>query len=124
MPNAIDTGLTSVDEGGKAVSTGITFVEYPGNGNKCGCDCGCDGKPMYFRSVWDRLIQQLFGAPPVGMNSEEQLPDIKIWKDGVELVGDTYPYTFHVTTTAGVSPRPYDVVLYNGRYYVIGAVDE
>ena len=78
---------------------------------------------MVFRSVWDRLIQQLFGVTPLGIDSEDQLPDIKIWEDGVELVDDSYPYTFRVTTD-GEQPRPYDVVLYKQKYYVIGAVDD
>ena len=80
---------------------------------------------MVFRSVWDRLCQQLFGHMPIGMNSEEQLPDIEIWKDGVVMTKDTYPYSFLVMAEDGeVIPKPADVVLYKGKYYVIGAVDE
>ena len=80
---------------------------------------------MVFRSVWDRLCQQLFGATPPGMDSEDQLPDINIWKDGVVLVKDTYPYSFRVMTESGeVIPKPADVILYKGKYYVIGEVDE
>lgn len=79
---------------------------------------------MVFRSVWDRLVQQLFGATPLGIDSEDQLPDIRIWKDGVTLVDDSYPYTFRVMTPTGEQPRPQDVVLYKGKYFVIGAVDE
>ena len=78
---------------------------------------------MVFRSVWDRLCQQLFDATPPGMDSEEQLPDIEIWKDGVVLVDDTYPYTFKVTSDGESSPKPSDVVLYKGKYYVIGEVE-
>jgi len=78
---------------------------------------------MIYRSVWDRLCQQLFGALPLGLDSEDQLPDITIWEEGVVLVDDSYPYTFRVTSPSGSSPKPCDVVLYKGRYYVIGAVD-
>ena len=110
-----------------AVHSDLSFVSYP-NGAGCGCKCSCggdcQGTPMVFRSVWDRLIQQLFGVTPLGIDSEDQLPDIEIWKDGVELVDDSYPYTFRVMSPAGIPPKPYDVVLYKGRYYVIGAVDE
>ena len=80
---------------------------------------------MVFRSVWDRLCQQLVGHMPVDMDSEDQLPDIEIWKDGVVMTKDTYPYSFLVMTEDGeVIPKPADVVLYKGKYYVIGAVDE
>lgn len=97
-----------------AVCTDLQFVE-PG---------GCCRSRMVFRSAWDRLCQQLFGALPPGMDAEGQLPDIHIWTEGVTLVDDSYPYTFRVLTPSGSSPKPYDVVLYKGKYYVIGAVDE
>lgn len=96
-----------------AVCTDILYVE-PG---------GCCKSRMVFRSVWDRLCQQLFGVIPPGMDSEDQLPDINIWKEGVVLVDDTYPYTFRVMAPGEITPKPNDVVLYKGKYYVIGAVD-
>lgn len=102
---------------GHAVCSDLTFVEGGG------CCCKGGNPPMYFRSAWDRLCQQLFGAIPPGMDAEAQLPDITIWKDGVTLVDDSYPYTFKVVSPSGQSPKPYDVVLYKGVYYVIGAVD-
>ena len=112
-----------------AVHSDLAFVSRPGNGPGCGCTPGCNpgchGSAMVFRSVWDRLCQQLFGATPPGMDSEDQLPDINIWKDGVVLVKDTYPYSFRVMTESGeVIPKPADVILYKGKYYVIGEVDE
>lgn len=108
-----------------AVHSDLAFVSRPGIAPGCGCNPGCQGSAMVFRSVWDRLCQQLFGAMPPGMNSEDQLPDIKIWKDGVVMTKDTYPYSFSVMTESGeISPKPNDVVLYKGKYYVIGAVDE
>ena len=107
-----------------AVHSGLAFVgDADGNVNGYGCECGCQGSQMIFRSVWDRLIQQLFKATPLGMDSEDQLPSITIWEDGVELVSDAYPYSFHVTSESGNTPKPNDVILYKGRYYVIGEVD-
>ena len=110
---------------GKAVHTGLAFVGRPGGGNGgCGCNSDCMGGARVFRSVWDRLCQQLFGHLPIGMNSDEQLPDINIWKDGVVMTKDTYPYSFRVMTESGEEiPKPADVVLYKGKYYVIGEVD-
>ena len=108
-----------------AVHSGLAFVgDANGNVHECGCGCQQNSK-MIFRSVWDRLCQQLFGSIPLGMDSEDQLPDIEIWKDGVVMTKDTYPYSFTVMTESGeVIPKPADVVLYKGKYYVIGAVDE
>ena len=107
-----------------AVHSDLAFVANPG-ANRCGCGCGYNNSPAVFRSVWDRLCQQLFGAIPPGMDSETQLPDINIWKDGVVMTKDTYPYSFRVMTSGGeVVPKPCDVILYKGKYYVIGAVDE
>lgn len=79
--------------------------------------------PGVYRSVWDRLVDQLFGLLPVGMNAEEQIPDIDIWKDSVVLVSDEYPYTFNVLTDDEDLPKPGDAILYKGKYYIIGAVD-
>ena len=108
-----------------AVHSDLAFVGRPGGAHGCGCKDDCRGGAIVFRSVWDRLCQQLFGHMPVGMDSEDQLPDIEIWKDGVVMTKDTYPYSFTVMTESGeVIPKPADVVLYKGKYYVIGAVDE
>lgn len=105
-----------------AVHSDLAFVGNPGG---CGCKPGCQGGGMVFRSVWDRLVQQLFGATPPGMDNEDQLPDIDIWKDGVVMTKDTYPYAFSVMTSDGEAlPKPGDVILYKNKYYVIGAVDE
>lgn len=106
-----------------AVHSDVAFVGRPGGAHDCGCCNPCRGGAMVFRSVWDRLCQQLFGALPTGMNAEDQLPDIQIWKDGVVMTKDTYPYSFRVTSSDG-TPKPGDVVLYKGMYYVIGEVDE
>ena len=106
-----------------AVHSDLAFVGRPGGNPGCGCN-PCQGGTVVFRSVWDRLCQQLFGAIPIGMDSEDQLPDIEIWKDGVVMTKDTYPYSFRVMTESGEEiPKPADVVLYKGKYYVIGEVD-
>lgn len=106
-----------------AVHSDLGFVGRPGGGNGCGCHSDCRGGAMVFRSVWDRLCQQLFGEIPPGMNAAAQLPDITVWTEGVSLVDDTYPYTFNVATDGETSPKPSDVVLYKGKYYVIGEVE-
>lgn len=134
MGKVIEIGLTAVasqasadqssDAEGKAVSTGLDFVEYPGNGNKCGCDCGCNGKPVIYRSLWDRLCQQMFGPFPPAVDTDNVLPDVTIWEDGVELVSKADgSYSFNVTTTGGTSPKPFDAILYEGEFYIIGEVD-
>lgn len=106
-----------------AVHSDLAFVGRPG-GHGCGCNNGCHGGAMVFRSVWDRLVQQLFGATPPGMDNEDALPDIDIWKDGIVLQGGDNPYTFTVISDEDKAPKPTDVILYKGKYYVIGAVDE
>jgi len=93
----------------KAVDTDLTFVK-----NCC--------PPGYYRSVWDRLVDQLFGATPVGMGSEEQIPYVDIWKDGVVKTNDTEPYSFTIVTDDSDTPKAGDIVLYKGVYYVIGTV--
>ena len=107
-----------------AVHTDLAFNGGPVGANGCGCNTGCQGGTMVFRSVWDRLCRQLFGAMPPGMNSDNQLPDVQIWTDGVAIIDDTYPYSFRVLSLNGDSPKPGDVILYNRKYYVIGVVDE
>lgn len=105
-----------------AVHSDLAFVGRPGGDAGCGCCNPCKGGAYVFRSVWDRLCQQLFGSVPMGMNPEDQLPSITIWKDDVVMVKDTYPYSFRVTSASG-SPKPGDVILYKGMYYVVGTVD-
>ncbi len=130
----------------KAVSTDLTFVEHhPG----CGCGpapsqqgqvastpgaavtpgyetvdksgrCGCCSS--YYRSVWDRLCQQLFGYIPAGMDTEEILRGLVIWKDGVERVGDGLPATFRVTATGERKPLATDIIYYREVFYNIGGV--
>lgn len=107
-----------------AIHSDLTFVVRVGNMGGCGCAPVCPGAVHVFRSVWNRLVQQLFGQIPVGMNAEEQLPNIRIWRDEVVMVDDSYPYKFKVLSDEGDSPAPCDVVLYKGKYYVIGKVDD
>ena len=107
----------------KAINSDLVFV---GNGVSNGCCCGDGGavdQLVVFRSVWDRLCRQLFGAIPPGMDTDDQLPDIDIWKDGVALVDDSYPFTFVVASDGEETPKKADVIEYKGKYYVIGAVE-
>lgn len=79
--------------------------------------------PRMFRSVWERLCRQLFGAIPLDMDAGAQLPNIDIWKDSVVRQNDTEPYTFLVTTDEADSPKAADIIFYKGKYYVIGNVE-
>ena len=114
----------------QAVHSGLTYVECDGliPCPPCSCQapapppCPCPCPVDTFHSVWDRLCRQLFGAMPPGIDPEDQLPDIDIWKDGIALVGDTYPYTFVVATDGEEAPKKDDVIEYKGRFYVIGEV--
>ena len=103
-----------------ATNTGLVFVDH--DGHKMPCGCGCYGPTAVYRTVWDRLCQQLFGAMPPGIDSGDQLPDIEIWKDGVALTDDSYPFTFTVTSYDDSVPKKDDVIEYKGRYYIIGEV--
>lgn len=99
----------------KAADTDIVFVEYR---SKCHCPKGA----TVFRSVWDRLCRQLFGAMPPGMYPDGQIPDINIWEDDVELTGGPYPYTFTVPPDGEIIPKPFDVIEYKEKFYVIKEV--
>ena len=99
----------------RAVCTDIQYVE-PG---------GCCRSRMVFRSVWDRLCQQLFGAIPPGMDTEDILPDITIWQEGVILQEEEGGvFSFTVTTSGEEAPKAQDVILYKGIYYIIGQVGD
>ncbi len=104
----------------KATCSDLMYVE---RGGVMPRPCQCSGPTDTFRSVWDRLCRQLFGAMPPGIDPENQLPDIDIWKDGVALLNDSYPYTFAVATDGESIPKPDDVIEYKGMFYVIGQVD-
>ena len=100
-----------------SVCSDLTYIQGGG------CCCNGGTPPVIYRSVWDRLCQQLFGQIPPGMDSENILPDIKIWKDGVTMQSDEEGnYTFTVTTDDGTTPKPDDVILYKDKFYVIGVV--
>lgn len=102
----------------QAVCSDLEFVER--DKSKGGCCCG---SMTVFRSVWDRLVRQLFGAIPPGMDTDDILPDITIWKEGVTLQSEVDgSYSFTVTTTDGSSPKPQDVIQYNDQFYIIGEV--
>lgn len=98
----------------RAVCTDIQYVE-PG---------GCCRSRMVFRSVWDRLCQQLFGAIPPGMDTEDILPDITIWQEGIVLQEEEGGvFSFTVTTSGEEAPKAQDVILYKGIFYIVGEVD-
>lgn len=99
-----------------ATKSDLLFVGRHGGPCKCTCT------PEVFRSVWDRLCRQLFGAMPPDMASEDQMPDVDLWKDGIAMVDDSYPYTFVVATDGESAPKHADVIEYKGKYYVIGEV--
>jgi len=102
----------------QSVCTDLAYVE---GGSGC---CKCGNPPIIYRSVWDRLVQQMFGPIPPGMDTDDILPDITIWKDGVTLVSEAGgSYSFNVTTSDGTSPKPDDVILYEDKFYVIGDVN-
>ena len=94
----------------KAVSSDLAFVQ------------GCCPSSVY-RSVWDRLCQQLFGAMPAGMIAEDQISNVDIWKDGVSLTVEGTPATFTIISDDDDTPKAGDVILYKGKYYIIGAVE-
>ena len=107
-----------------AVHSGLTFIQPVGGANNgCGCGCKGGGPSIVFRSVWDRLVQQMFGVTPPGMDSEGQVPDVDVWEQGVVLQNDTDPYTFAVITDEEDAPVAGDVISYKGKYYIIGAVE-
>lgn len=108
----------------KAVSSEITPVEPDEYGRPCKCNCG----QAVFVSDLDRLCKLLFGALPLGVKSEHQIPNIEIWNDGVEMEGgyrmdDDNPYTFTIEEDGeDPNPKKADVIYYKGRFYVIGDV--
>lgn len=79
--------------------------------------------PGVYKSVWDRLCEQLFGLMPAGMNGEEEIPEIDVWKNGVALVSDADPFSFTITTDDDETPKTGDIVEYKGQFYIIGEVD-
>ena len=95
----------------KAVSSDISYV-------KSCCP------PNVYRSVWDRLVKEIFGPMPIGMNGELQIPNIDVWEDDVVKLNNTEPYSFTVWTDDDDAPKPGDAILYKGVYYIIGEVDQ
>lgn len=84
-------------------------------------------KRCVYRSDKDRLCERLFGHVPLGMDADRQLPNIKVWKDGVSLEGDypegyKGPFTFTIEENDPADPKRPDVIMYEGKMYVIGEV--
>lgn len=94
----------------KAICTEVGFVE-PCN------------PPGIYRSVWELLNARLLGKMPRELLMENNLPDIDIWKDNVVRVNDTEPFAFTIVTSEEDAPKKDDIILYKGKYYVIGAVE-
>ena len=100
----------------QSVCTDTAFIQNFG-------PCGCKDR-MVYRSVWDRLCQQLFGAMPPGMSPEDQLPDVEIFESGISLQGEENGEFSFTVTTSGDAPKPFDVISYKGQFYIIGEVDD
>ena len=108
-----------------AVHSDLLFVQNGNGGQGCGCGCNGGGQVTVFRTVWDRLCQQLFGAIPPGMDSVDQLPDVEIWSNGVALRSEENGvYSFSVTASGDTAPKAGDVIQYKGKFYVIGNVND
>ena len=105
-----------------AVNPSVAYVQY--DGKSCGCECGYASQTTVFRSVWDRLCKQLFEATPPGIIPEDQLPDIDIWRTGIVLLDDSYPYTFAVATDGTEIPKQCDIIEYKGMFFIVGEVDK
>ena len=109
----------------KAVSSDVSPVVPDEYGNPHECRCG----DTVLNTDLDRLVKLLFGAIPIGMKSKSQLPNIWIWKDGVEMDGgyrldDDNPYTFTIEEDDDDhDPKKGDIIFYKGRFYAIGDVD-
>lgn len=108
----------------KAVSSDVSPVVPDEYGNPHECRCG----DTVLNTDLDRLVRLLFGALPMGMTPESQIPNIEIWKEGVEMDGgdrmdDEHPYTFTIEEDESEpNPKKADFILYKGRFYAIGDV--
>ena len=83
-------------------------------------------KPGCFRTDKTRLCDSLFLPIPPGLDPEDQIPDVRIWEDGVEMESaydnGKNEFTFIIEEDGEGGPRVPDVILYNGQFYVIGEV--
>ena len=79
--------------------------------------------PVVYHSAWELLNARLFDAMPAGLLAQNNLPDVETWKDGIVPDNDTEPYSFTIITSEEDGPKKDDVILYKGKYYIIGAVD-
>ena len=89
-----------------------------------GGDDHCCCRPAVYRSDKDRICGKLFGPYPPGTDSEYILPDIRVWKDGVEMVDydGRNSYSFTIEEEEPGDPKRTDIILYKGTFYVIGEV--
>ena len=89
--------------------------------------CACDIQQGCFRTDETRLCDSLFTPVPPGLDPEDQIPSIRIWKDGVEMQSafddGKNEFTFTIEEDdENADPKVPDVILYNGQFYVIGEV--
>lgn len=65
----------------------------------------------------------------MGMDPELQIPNIEVFNNGVsaedemKIDGKLHEYTFTIEMEDGRTPKQTDVIFYDGRFYVIGAVE-
>lgn len=104
------------------VESDVTAVEPV----ETGCVRKC-APPVYLPPV-AVLCRLLFGVIPPGLDSERQIPNIGIWKDGVELEsitptgGQLEEYSFTIEEDEESDPKQSDIVFYGGKFFVIGEV--
>ena len=86
----------------------------------------CESKQGCFRTDETRLCDSLFKPIPPGLDPEDQIPSIRIWKDGVEMESafddGKNEFTFTIEEEKEGDPKRPDVILYQGKFYVIGEV--
>lgn len=84
--------------------------------------------PALYKSLWDLLCNQLFGPTPVVIDTSATFPDIQIWwhQGTITMTETERPYTFTIEFESAPSrtPEGSDVILYEGKYYVIRSVSE
>ena len=84
--------------------------------------------PALYKSLWDLLCNQLFGPTPVVIDTSSTFPDIQIWwhQGTITMTETERPYTFTIEFESAPTrtPEGSDVILYEGKYYVIRAVSE
>ena len=96
----------------KAIETDIAYVQT--------CTCPC----TTFHTYWELLCNQLFVQTAPEISEEETFDEVRVWHDAdIAMTVTTSPYTFTITIEVGeTAPQASDVLLYAGKYYIVGAV--